>query len=452
MNHIQDIQNNPLKAVFLLSIPIIAIFFLDTLYSVVDAYWISGLGESAIIAVGYVLNIWYALQKLGDGIGRSCNILVSTSFGAKDYERANDIAFHGLVIILILSVIFPLIFILTINQICVLSHLEQYSLLMANYFSIPSVFIVFVMLTNFFSSLLGSEGDTKRAAYVVMVGNLINIILDPVLIYRFNFGILGAGIATTIGCLVSFLLFYYLFYVRGDVVIKLNRRHFSCDMQIFKEIIVLAIPLVLNGFILMLLGLLINYSLYLFSTPTIAFGFVVLLRIQTLAFTPIQGVSQGVCIVTAHLMGAKRFKMLVITLKKSMVIILCFSFVFGMIYLFSYHYIISFFTTSTDVGRAVANMVMFSVLSFFFQPPIRILSYAFAGLRKSNYSFLCLVLNVALFVVFMLIGTMIFKSHEVGVFVAISLADIVEVIFLVFLFQRVFGKIIRDDEASLPSA
>ena len=58
MNRIEDIQKNPLKSVFLLSIPIIVILFLHTFYSVVDAIWIAGLGQSAIIAVGYVLNLY----------------------------------------------------------------------------------------------------------------------------------------------------------------------------------------------------------------------------------------------------------------------------------------------------------------------------------------------------------------------------------------------------------
>jgi Na+-driven multidrug efflux pump len=87
MNNINRIQERPLKMVFIISIPIIAIIFLQTLYSVIDAFWIAGLGESAIIAVGYVLNIWYILQKLGEGIGRSSNILSSTALGARIIPR-----------------------------------------------------------------------------------------------------------------------------------------------------------------------------------------------------------------------------------------------------------------------------------------------------------------------------------------------------------------------------
>ena len=143
MNNINRIQERPLKTVFIISIPIIAIIFLQTLYSVIDAFWIAGLGESAIIAVGYVLNIWYILQKLGEGIGRSSNILSSTALGAKDYSQANNIACHGLIIILGLSIILPIIFIIFINPICYLGHLERYSILITDYFIIPSIFIVF---------------------------------------------------------------------------------------------------------------------------------------------------------------------------------------------------------------------------------------------------------------------------------------------------------------------
>lgn len=58
----------------------------------------------------------------------------------------------------------------------------------------------------------------------------------------------------------------------------------------------------------MILGILINYALTIFSNPVMSFGFVVLIRIESILVTPIQGISEGVCIVTAHLNGAKRFK------------------------------------------------------------------------------------------------------------------------------------------------
>ena len=406
------------------------------------------MGERAIIAVGYVLNLWYIIQKLGEGIGRSCNVLISMDFGADEYEEANNIACHGLMVILALSVIIPIMFFLLIKPICILGHLERYSTLIAEYFAIPSVFIVFVLLTNYFAAILGSEGDTKRASVIVIIGNAINIILDPILIYEFDLGIFGAGLATTIGCLVSFLLFYYLYYVRHDVVIELYKDHFRYDAKILKEILRISIPLVLNGFILAILGLLINYSLHIFSNPVMSFGYLVLLRIQTLMFTPIQGISQGVCIVTAHLTGARRFGALASTLKRSLFITVIFAAIFGMIYLFSYQQILSFFSTDINVRNAVGSIMVFSILSFFLQPAVRISNYSLIGLGKSLYSLFSLILNISLFVAFMLIGTLVFKSEEFAIFTAVILADAVQVIAMLLLVQHTVGSRI-EAEASI---
>ncbi len=74
-------------------------------YGIVDVYWIGFLGQSAIIAVGYIANVSYAFNKIGDGIARLTSVLITNSFGAKDYVRANNIALHGILIIIVLSII-----------------------------------------------------------------------------------------------------------------------------------------------------------------------------------------------------------------------------------------------------------------------------------------------------------------------------------------------------------
>ena len=104
----------------------------------------------------------------------------------------------------------------------------------------------------------------------------------------------------------------------------------------------------------------INYAIYLFANPMISFGYVVLLRIQTLMFTPIQGISQGICIVTAHLTGAKRFKTLSQTLKKLIIIVMLVTAIVGVIYLFSYKSIIVYFTDNTE-AKKLLEVVLYLV-------------------------------------------------------------------------------------------
>ena len=89
-NKVESIQLNPLKSVMVLAIPIIILLFLDTTYSVIDLYWIKGLGQTAIICMGYIANAIYALNRLGEGIGRAVNVLISTS---DTHSPANTLTF-----------------------------------------------------------------------------------------------------------------------------------------------------------------------------------------------------------------------------------------------------------------------------------------------------------------------------------------------------------------------
>lgn len=91
-DNIENIQLNPFKSAIMLGIPIIILLFLDTTYSIIDLYWIKGLGQSAIICMGYISNVIYAINKTGDGIGRAVNVLISNSFGAQKREETHHYA------------------------------------------------------------------------------------------------------------------------------------------------------------------------------------------------------------------------------------------------------------------------------------------------------------------------------------------------------------------------
>lgn len=125
--HVKDIQTNPVKSTIILAIPIIVLLFLNTLYGVIDIFWIDGIGESAVICMGYIANFAYTLHKVGDGIGRAVNALISNAFGAEDIEKTEKYAEQGLILIVAISVIIPIIGIPLIRPICVMANLVEYT-------------------------------------------------------------------------------------------------------------------------------------------------------------------------------------------------------------------------------------------------------------------------------------------------------------------------------------
>ena len=115
---------------------------------------------------------------------------------------------------MIIGIITPPLSVPFIELICEMVGIAVYSSIISAYLFLPISFIVFLMLANYFAAVLGGEGDTKRATAIIIVGNIVNIILDPFFIFNLDMGMFGVGFATIKGYFVSFALFLYLFYIK----------------------------------------------------------------------------------------------------------------------------------------------------------------------------------------------------------------------------------------------
>lgn len=182
----------------------------------------SCLGGSEVIALGYIVNIIYASNKIGDGIGDAVRVLISNDLGAKNFKRVNNVAAHGLVIIIVISIIMPLITIPLIGYVCDILTIGAYSDLIFAYLLMPLGFIFFQLTTSYFAEVMGSEGDTIRPSIILIFGNMLNLIFDPIFMFHFGMGMFGAGLASVVSYFVSFLLFLYIFYYRADTSVKIS--------------------------------------------------------------------------------------------------------------------------------------------------------------------------------------------------------------------------------------
>ena len=401
INNLEKIQSNPVKSTISLSIPIIILLILETVYSISDTYWISGLGFSALAALGYIANVVYASNKIGDGIGRSVNVLVSNELGAKHYERTNNIAVHGIILILIIGVITPPLSVPFIELVCEIAGIAAHSDMISAYLFLPISFIVFLMLANYFAAVMGGEGDTKRATLIIIAGNIVNIILDPIFIYTLDMGMFGAGFATIIGYFVSFALFLYLFYYKQDTFVKIDLKHFKYDLSIFKEIIKLAIPIILTGMIVAVIGIIVNYGLHTYASAYAVAAYVVIIKIQSTVYSPMQGLSKGLCIVAGHLNGAKRFVTLKDTIRRILIINIVLSVVLGVLLIVFNSYFISIFTDDPYVLLEAGGFSVLACCSIITHACIMTCNYSFIGTEKSSYSLYFLIFNIIMSLVLM---------------------------------------------------
>ncbi|MBR5503440.1 MAG: polysaccharide biosynthesis C-terminal domain-containing protein [Methanobrevibacter sp.] len=445
--HVRDIQLNPVKSTIMLALPIIALLILNSFYTIIDIYWIDGIGTSAIICMGYISNFIYVMNNIGDGIGRSSNVLISNALGANEIEKTSGYASNALFLIIAISIIVPIISIPLIKPICMMANIAEYSDMIFLYIAPCMGLIIIIMINNFFSAILGSEGDTKRATIIIIAGNLLNIILDPMLIYDLNLGMMGAAIATILGSLFSCLLFIYLYSIKKDTVVKIHLKGFKFDMGIVKEIVKLTIPIILTGFILSLIGVIITYLLHLYASPVAAFSYIIILNIQTAFFTPIQGLLKGLGIVSGHLAGAKRFLVLKNTIIKIFAIGLALSMLFAIFLIVFLNPIVNIFSTDYVVMNEVRNMMIFSVIYMISFPIILGCSYVFLSLKKSTYVLMFLIFNLISLIVLIAIFSQIIGINSFGIFSSVILSNVIEALLMIFVLKRLLDGKIRTYES-----
>lgn len=435
-NNVERIQLNPLKSSIYLGIPIIFLILLDTVFQVSDAYWMNNLGNAAIISLGYITNFTYVMYKLGDGIGRASNVLISMEFGAKNYEMINNIAAHGMILCLICSIIFPLVTLPLIKPLCAMADIGEYGDLIFSYLLLPTVFIILSIGCAYFSSLMGSEGDTKRPTIIMITGNTVNFLLDPILIFKMNLGIFGAGLSTAIGFFISFALFIYLFYIKSDTIVKINYSYFKADSKIFIKIIKLAIPIIIESIIIAFIGILINYALYLYAPPTSAYAYIIIFRVQLVFLTPVYGLSRGFYTVIGHLFGAKRFETMKDTIKKFILITLSIALFISILLIIFHEPFTLFFTTEYAVMSEVKNMLIFIILMTILLSIISPISYAFLGIGESQYMLYFIIYNLILFQIFLFIFNNILNLGAFGVFLATTIAYVIETVTMSYVLNR----------------
>lgn len=192
--NIQLLLGDYKKAIVRLSIPNMIAMFVQTLYNLVDAVWVAGLGPVDLAAMGFFFPINMIVIAIATGITVGTSSAIARKIGAKDYVGANSIAEHSIILALITSVATAVLGILLLKPALIGVGASGESLAKAyNYGFIIYLFAPALMLNNAAIGILRGEGDSKRAMYVVTLSSLLNVGLDPLFIYVFKLGIEGAA-------------------------------------------------------------------------------------------------------------------------------------------------------------------------------------------------------------------------------------------------------------------
>ncbi|MCK5743018.1 MAG: MATE family efflux transporter [Chlorobi bacterium] len=296
------------KLLWKLSLPAGIGMVVMALYNLVDTIFVGqGVGLSGIGALAIIFPIQTIIAAVALTIGIGGSSIISRSLGAGNPDKANLTFANMISLIVISGLLMIAVLYLFSEEILILfgakGELLRYG---KEYFNIVlwgSPFLGFAMMSN---NMIRAEGNAKTAMYTMLVSALINLILDPILIFGMDWGMSGAAWATIIAQIsAAFFVVYY--YRSGKSSLKFIRANLKLDASIVKETMAIGSSSFARQFSTSIMAVVLNNSLLQYGGEAAIAVFGVINRVRMMTFMPIFGVAQGFLPVAGFNYGAENF-------------------------------------------------------------------------------------------------------------------------------------------------
>lgn len=304
-----------------MSIPMIISMLVQALYNIVDSVWVSYINQDALTAVGLAFPMQNLMMSLAIGTGVGMNALLSKSLGEKNQRLVNQTAGNGIFVQIVCAIICMVLSLLLIRPFfemqTELSHIVDYG---CDYLSICMFFCLPLYGQITFERLLLSTGKTIYSMTTQAFGAVLNIVLDPLMIFGVGpfpeMGIRGAAIATvTAQCCAMLLAIYFNLTVNKEIHFN-ELKGFRPDLNIIKRIYAVGLPSIIMSSIGSVMTFGLNKILLSFTDTAVA-AFNVYFKLQSFFFMPVFGLNNGMVPIISYNYGAQKPERLIKTIKLS---------------------------------------------------------------------------------------------------------------------------------------
>lgn len=286
-----------LPLVISMSLPMVISMAVNAMYNIVDSYFVAKLSEKAMTALALVFPVQNLIHAIAVGFGVGMNASIAFYLGADDGLKANKATSQGLLFSFLHGVLLTVFCIAAMPLFLRFFSTDEEVVGMALIYAVRAFLFSAVITTGIaFEKIFQAVGRMKVSMISMMCGFIVNIILDPLMIFGISFfpamGIAGAAYATGIGQSVT-LLVYLLFYVWKPVPVKIEKKYMHPDKSVLARLYSVGIPATLNMALPSLLISALNGILAAFSeTYVLVLG--VYYKLQTFIYLTANGIIQGI--------------------------------------------------------------------------------------------------------------------------------------------------------------
>ena len=430
-----------------LAIPSVIAQLINVLYNIIDRMYIGhipGSGPVALTGVGLTFPIITLISAFSAFIGAGGAPLASISLGKGDRNRAEKILGNGVSVLLIFSASLTVLFMLFRRPLLYMFGASDQTIHYGvDYITIYLVGTVFVQLALGLNMFITSQGQARTAMLSVLIGAIINIILDPVFIFALHMNVQGAALATVISQAVSATWVVH-FLSSEKSAIQIRRKNMVPDLSIIKSIMALGISPFIMQATESAISIVLNRGLSMYGGDLYVGSMTILQSVMQLIFIPVQGFTQGVQPIISYNFGARKFD----RVKKTYRMTICFTFAVAtflcILTLFFPGLFAGIFTTDQELFALVKKVMpifMAGIAVFGIQMGCQT---TFMGLGQAKISlFIALLRKVILLIPLALILPKFFGV--MGIYYAEPISDITAATTATIIFLCVRKRIVSED-------
>lgn len=416
-----------LKLLLKMSLPVMCALLIQSAYNIIDSYFVSQYSSEGFAALAIIFPIQLLMTALSTGTGTGLNILISRMDGNKDLEHQKDVIKSGLFLGLLNYILFVVIALSMLNYYFKISTTNT----LVRTQGILYARIIFIGSLGLFieancTKLLQAKGNMVMPMIAAIIGAIVNVILDPLLIFSFKLGIQGAAIASIIGQIIAMLITlaetFKIYKHNGHIVLN------HC-IKIYKS----GLPSIImqSLYTLYIVGL--NLILKQFTEDAVTvLG--IYYKLQTFFFIPLMGLQQAIVPIISYNYGSKNKERIKKVFQYSLMIALSVMLVATLIFILFNHELVSIFSTSISILNI--SRIALPVISLSFIPAgfSMIFTVYFQGIDQGKNSLMITLLRQ----IFLLVP-LAYLFHYLGlnyVWFTFPVTEIISVVACFILFHR----------------
>lgn len=440
----EQMKNRPIFPLLVsMAIPMMFSMLIQSLYNIVDSIFVARLGNDALTAVSLVFPLQNLVVAIAVGFGIGVSSCISINLGSKNVGRASQAASVGVVLSILHSILFIIIGLLVTKPFLhMFTNNESIINMGADYSYIVLCLAFGSVIQICIEKIFQGIGEMNVTMLVLAAGAIINIILDPILIFgKLGFpamGVTGAAIATVIGQ-ISGLILYIIVLAYKKLPIKISLRNVHFDKQLIKQLYSVGIPssimLALPSLLVSILnGLLVKFSDVHVSVLGIYY------KLQSFIYLPANGIVQGMRPIVGYNYGAKQTDRLHKTLNASLLFAAAIMFIGTVLSLFIPKQILELFNTDPALLEIGVPALRIICLGFLISTFGIIYSGAFEALGLGFHSLVISLLRQ--FLIIIPLSFILAKFiGATGIWLSFPISEIIAAVVAIVLMKKTLKSI-----------